>query len=181
MIFTDTPLSGVVVVDLDRREDERGFFARSWCRREFQEHGLSDGLVQCSVSYNRRKGTLRGVHFQAEPCREAKLVRCTMGSMYDVVLDLRPASPTYKRWHAVELTAMNRRALFIPAGVAHGFQTLVDDTEVFYQMDEYYAPGSARGIRWNDPSFAIRWPLPEPMLSDRDRAYPDFREPAQPC
>lgn len=181
MIFTPTPLAGVLAVDLERREDERGFFARSWCRREFQAHGLADGLVQCSVSFNRRRGTLRGMHHQVAPHREAKLVRCTMGALYDVVLDLRPDSPTYRRWHGMELSAGNRSALYIPPGVAHGFQTLDDNTEVFYQMDEFFAPDCARGVRWNDPAFAIAWPLPDPILSERDRGYPDYQEPAPPC
>lgn len=175
MIFTPTLIPGVLLVDLDRREDERGFFARAWCAREFAAQGLSASLAQCSLSRNRRRGTLRGLHYQAEPHGEDKLVRCVRGSLYDVALDLRPGSPTYLRHVAVELTAADGRAVFIPRGCAHGFQTLVDDTDVYYQMSAFHVPEAARGVRWNDPAFGIPWPIPTPLLHPRDRDYPDFR------
>ena len=174
MRFTPLPLPGAYVLDLEPLTDERGFFARTFCRDEFRAHGLNPELVQCSVSYNLRGGTLRGMHYQAAPDAEAKLVRCTRGAIYDVLLDLRPNSPTYLQWTAVELTAANRSLAYIPEGLAHGFQTLEDDTEVFYQMSHPYVPGAARGVRWNDPAFAIDWPLAERILSAKDQAYPDF-------
>jgi dTDP-4-dehydrorhamnose 3,5-epimerase len=174
MIFTPTSLQGAVAVDLEKREDERGFFARSWCRREFEAHGLNPRLAQCSVSFNLRRGTLRGMHYQAEPHEEAKLVRCTRGSLHDVIVDLRPGSPTYKRHFALTLTAENRTMLYVPEGFAHGFLTLEDATEVFYQITEFYAPASQKGFRWDDPAFAIIWPEKPEFLSERDRTYPDF-------
>ncbi len=174
MIFTETKLRGVFIVDLEMLEDERGFFSRSWCRREFEAQGLVSDLAQCSISFNRRKGTLRGVHFQAAPYQEVKLVRCTSGAIYDVVVDLRRDSRTFRQWIAVELTADNHRMLYIPEGFGHGFQTLLDDTEVFYQMSEFYHPECARGVRWDDPTFGIQWPLPVPIMSERDRSHPDF-------
>jgi dTDP-4-dehydrorhamnose 3,5-epimerase len=156
-------------------EDERGFFARTFCRREFEARGLNPRLAQCSVSFNRRKGTLRGMHFQRAPHREAKLVRCTAGAIYDAIIDLRPASPTFLRHAGVELTAENRRALYVPEGFAHGFQTLADGTEVFYQMSEPYAPQAAAGVRWDDAAFGVRWPLRVSVIAKRDEEYPDFR------
>jgi dTDP-4-dehydrorhamnose 3,5-epimerase len=168
MKFSSTKLSGVWMVDLERHEDERGFFARTWCRREFEEHGLNPNLVQCSVSFNRKRGTLRGMHYQIAPHAESKLVRCTRGAIYDVAVDLRTTAPTYKKWIAVELTAENGRALYLPEGFAHGFQTLEDDTEAFYQISEFYHAESARGVRWNDPALNIHWPVANPFLSDRD-------------
>jgi dTDP-4-dehydrorhamnose 3,5-epimerase len=179
MIFTPTRLAGARVIDLERREDERGFFARSWCRHEFEEQGLNAQLVQCSISFNTVRGTLRGMHYQAKPHEEAKVVRCTRGGVHDVIIDLRPDSPTYLLWEAVELSEENRRMLYVPEGVAHGFQTLVDATEVCYQMSEVYRPESARGVRWDDPVFGIRWPDGERIISRRDRSYPDFA-PGQP-
>ena len=174
MIFKHTEIPGAWVIEPEPIEDARGFFARSWCAREAEAHGLRLQTVQCNISYNRRRGTLRGLHLQVPPYAEPKLVRCTAGAIYDVVLDLRPDSEAFLRWVAVELTAENRRMLFVPEGCAHGFQTLVDDTEVFYQMGQFYAPDYARGVRWNDPAFGIRWPVEEPILSERDRNYPDF-------
>jgi len=172
VIFTETPLQGAYVIDLERREDERGFFARSWCQEEFAQHGLEMRLAQCNISYNAHKGTLRGMHYQAEPYPEAKVVRCTMGAIYDVIIDLRPNSGTFKQWFSVELTAANRRALFIPIGSAHGFQTLVDNTEVFYQMSESFHPECARGVRWDDPAFGIEWPICPPLfISAQDTTY----------
>ena len=172
MKFSPTKLPGVWIVDLERHEDERGFFARSWCQREFEQRGLDARLVQCNISFNPKKGTLRGMHYQAPPHEEAKLVRCTRGAIYDVVLDLRASSPTHRQWVAMELTAQNGRALYVPAGCAHGFQTLEDNTEVFYQMSQFFELESARGIRWNDSTLAIRWPITNPTLSERDRKLP---------
>jgi dTDP-4-dehydrorhamnose 3,5-epimerase len=169
-----TELPEAKLVELERIEDERGFFARSFCARDFQAEGLDPCMAQCNVSYNRRRGTLRGMHFQRAPHAEAKLVRCTRGSIYDVIVDLRPDSPSFRRWLAVELTDENRRALYVPRGFAHGFQTLADDCEVFYQMSEFYVPDAATGVRWNDPAFAIAWPIANPILSPRDASYPDF-------
>jgi dTDP-4-dehydrorhamnose 3,5-epimerase len=173
MIFTPTKLPGAYVVDLNRLEDERGFFARSWCQREAQELGIDPHVVQCNISFNKKKGTLRGMHLQLPPHAESKLVRVTRGAIYDVIIDLRPDSDTFKQWIAVELTAENRRALFVPKGFAHGFQTLEDETEIFYQMSEYYAPEWAFGVRWNDPAFGVRWPLEVAEISPKDRALPD--------
>jgi dTDP-4-dehydrorhamnose 3,5-epimerase len=167
-------IAGVFHVTLDRIEDDRGFFARSWCAREAKARGLDPLCAQSNVSFNRRKSTLRGLHLQRAPHAENKLVRCTRGAIGDVVLDLRPASATFRRWELVELTEDNRRAIYIPGGCAHGFQTLRDDSEVFYQMSEFYMPDFAAGVRWNDPAFAIAWPLGDPILSPRDAAYPDF-------
>jgi len=169
VIFTETPLHGAFVVDLERHEDKRGFFARSWCQEEFAQHGLETNLAQCNISFNACKGTLRGMHYQTKPYLEAKLVRCTMGRIFDVMIDLRPTSPTYTRWFSIELTAENHRALFIPVGFAHGFQTLADDCEVFYQMSEFFHPECARGVRWNDPAFGIDWPDGTKMISPRDQ------------
>jgi dTDP-4-dehydrorhamnose 3,5-epimerase len=174
MRFLETALKGAFIIELDKQEDERGFFARAWCQREFAARGLNPRLAQCNVSFNRRRGTLRGMHYQVAPYEEAKLVRCTRGAIYDVIIDLRPDSPTFMQWIAVELTADNYRMLYIPERFAHGFQTLEDNTEVFYQMSEFYAPECARGIRWNDPAFAICWPPAERIISERDQQYADF-------
>ena len=174
MIFLPTPLPGGYVIELDRRNDDRGYFARTWCKREFQQIGLNDSLVQCSVSHSQRRGTLRGMHWQAEPHGEVKIVRCTRGAIFDVIIDLRPESPTYMLHLGVELTAESGRALYIPDGVAHGFVTLEDATEVFYQMSAFHEPASARGVRWNDPAFDIEWPVTNPILHPRDSAYPDY-------
>jgi dTDP-4-dehydrorhamnose 3,5-epimerase len=174
--FTETPLKGAYIIDIDPINDERGFFARSWCKKEFESFGLNSNLVQCNISFNLKKGTLRGMHYQAPPHEEAKLVRCTMGSIHDVTIDLRPNSSTFKKWIAVELTADNHKILYIPEGFAHGFQTLKDNTEVFYQMSEFYYPDFSKGFRWDDPSFEIQWPLPNPIISERDFSYPLFNE-----
>lgn len=174
MIFQETELKGACVVGLERREDDRGFFARSWCRREFEAHGLNPRIAQCDVSFTARKGTLRGMHFQVKPFEEAKLVRCTMGSLCDVIVDLRRDSPTFKRHLSVVLTAENRTMLYVPEGFAHGFLTLEDNTEVHYQISEFHAPDHARGFRWNDPAFGIAWPADVKVISERDRNYPDF-------
>lgn len=174
MIFTETTLRGVFILEMEKLKDERGFFARTWCKRELGEHGLNTDLAQCSVSFNHKKGTLRGMHYQVAPHQETKIVRCTKGAIYDVVIDLRAESNTFTQWLALELNAENRRMLYIPRGMAHGFQTLQDDTEVFYQISEFHAPEYACGVRWDDPAFNIQWPQDEPILSARDRAYPDF-------
>jgi dTDP-4-dehydrorhamnose 3,5-epimerase len=176
LIFRATNLKGVFVIELEKREDDRGFFARSFCREEFQAHGLNLNVAQCNVSFNRKKGTLRGMHFQTAPYEEAKLVRCTRGSMYDVCIDLRTNSPTFKQHFAVVLSAHEHNMIYIPEGFAHGLQTLEDDTEVFYQMSQMYSPESARGVRWNDPAFCIEWPPAERTMTEKDRTYPDFAE-----
>jgi dTDP-4-dehydrorhamnose 3,5-epimerase len=174
MIFRSTPVQGVFAAEPETHGDERGFFARSWCRREFGEKGLNPCIAQCSISFNYRRGTLRGLHYQVAPHAEAKLVRCTRGALYDVALDLRRDSETFGRWTAAELTAENRRALYIPEGCAHGFLTLEDNTEVLYQISEFHHPEAARGVRWNDPAFGIVWPGEITVISERDRTYPDF-------
>lgn len=174
MIFTDTKLRGAFIIDPEVLEDQRGFFARTWCQREFAARGLNPGLVQCSISFNRTRGTLRGMHYQAKPFEEARLVKCTAGEIYDVIIDLRPGSPTSMQWMALKLTGSNPRMLYVPEGFAHGFQTLQDDTEVYYQMSEFYVPECARGIRWDDPAFSIEWPAADRIISERDRTYPDF-------
>lgn len=172
MTFVETPIGGVVIIELEPRADARGFFARSWCADEFLRRGLNPRLAQCNVSFNERRGTLRGLHYQVAPHEESKLIRCTMGALHDVAVDLRPGSPTRGQSFSVELTAENRRMFYIPEGVAHGFQTLADATEVFYQMSASYHPESARGIRWNDPTLAIRWPLADPIVAEIDLGRP---------
>ena len=174
MIFKETKLKGAYVIEINPLEDERGFFARSFCAKEFKEHGLNQNIAQCNISYNGKKGTLRGMHYQAAPHEEAKLVRCTMGAIYDVIIDLRPDSATFKKWIGVELTKENRRMLYVPEGFAHGFQTLEDHTEVLYQMSEFHHPEWARGVRWNDPTFGIFWPVNVEIISVGDQQYPDF-------
>ena len=178
MIFTRTIFDGAFIVDPERIEDDRGFFARVWCPREFEEQGIDPKLAQCSISFNHRKGTVRGMHYQAPPHAEAKLVRCTHGAIFDVIVDLRPESVTFKQWLGVELTASNRRMLYIPRRFVHGFQTLDDETEVHYQISEFHHPESARGLRWDDPAFGIDWPLPVAVISGRDRSYPLYVEAA---
>lgn len=172
MIFTETKLKGAFIVAPELIPDERGFFARTWTPEEFADRGLNPRLAQCSISYNKKCGTLRGMHWQAEPHEEAKLVRCTRGALYDVAVDLREDSPTYLQWAAVELTEDNHSMFYIPEGFAHGYQTLVDETEVFYQISEHYHPESARGLRWDDPLLDIRWPLTVSVISPRDTAHP---------
>lgn len=174
MIFTETPLSGAFIVAPEFRNDKRGFFARTWCKEEFALQHLDTRLVQCNISFNRLQGTLRGLHYQSFPYPETKLVRCTMGAIYDVIVDLRVESATYKKWFGTELSASNRRSLYVPAGFAHGFLTLVNETEVFYQMSEFHHPEFSRGVRWNDPSVAICWPEYPHVISDIDQQYPDL-------
>lgn len=174
MRFASVRLPGAYLIEPEFISDERGFFARTYCSNEFKEKGLNPNLVQCNVSYNMRRGTLRGMHFQRAPHAEAKLVRCTQGSIYDVIIDLRPDSQTFSQWFGAELSAENRKALYIPEGFAHGFITLQDDTEVLYQMSEFFHSECAAGVRWNDQAFSIQWPEAVQVISDRDQNYPDF-------
>lgn len=174
MRFAALPLAGAFVIDIEPVEDERGFFARTFCADEFRERGLESSIRQCDISHNRKKGTLRGMHYQAAPHQEAKIVRCVRGAILDVIVDLRPNSATYRRWAAVELTADNRRALYVPKEFAHGFQTLVDYSDVYYEMSERYVAEASRGVRWNDFAFGIQWPVSDPILSPRDAAYADY-------
>lgn len=175
MIFTETKLKGAYTIEIEQLKDNRGFFARSWCQREFEEHGLTSRVVQTNVSFNIKKGTLRGMHYQIAPYEEAKLIRCTNGAIYDVIIDLRPDSPTYLQWVGAELTADNHKMLFVPESFAHGFQTLQDNTEVTYQVTQFYTPGSERGIRWNDKTINIEWLVDVNVISDKDKNWPDFR------
>lgn len=174
MQFTPTPLEGAYLVDLAPHTDERGFFARTFCQHEFADHGLVPTVAQCNTSYNHVRGTLRGMHYQMPPAAETKFVRCIRGAIQDVIIDLRPDSPTFLQHVGVELTAENRRALYVPELFAHGYQTLEDDTEVLYQVSEFYTPGEERGLRHDDPRFAIAWPLPVTVISDKDAAWPAF-------
>lgn len=174
MIFRETELAGAYIIDPEKHQDSRGFFARVWCQKEFEAHGLAANVVQGNTSFNARAGTLRGMHYQAAPHQETKMVRCTRGALYDVIIDLRPESPTYKRWIGVELTAGNYRMLYVPADFAHGFITLEDATEVTYLVSEFYTPGFERGLRWNDPAIGIDWPRSVAAISDKDAAWPDF-------
>jgi dTDP-4-dehydrorhamnose 3,5-epimerase len=174
MKYHETKLPGVFEISIEPMADERGFFARSWCEKEFEAHGLNPALVQCNISVNKRKGTLRGVHYQVAPHSETKLVRCTRGAIFDVIVDLRSDSPTFKQWVGIVLTAEKRTMAYVPEGCAHGFLTLDDDTEVFYQMSQFYNTEAGRGVRWNDPAFAIDWPAKVEVISERDGAYPNF-------
>jgi dTDP-4-dehydrorhamnose 3,5-epimerase len=178
MILTESPLAGAFIVDLEPLTDERGFFARTYCSEEFAARGLGTAMQQCSVSYNARKGTLRGLHYQAAPHEEHKLVRCTAGAIFDVIVDVRPQASSYRRWFGLELTAQNRRALFIPPGFAHGFMSLSDAAEVYYMISVPQAPAHARGVRWNDPAFGITWPMVPAVISARDAGYPLLDPPA---
>jgi dTDP-4-dehydrorhamnose 3,5-epimerase len=173
MKFLETKLKGAYVIEIEPIFDNRGFFARSWCQQEFSDRGLNPNLVQCNISFNTKKGTLRGMHYQAKPHEEAKLVRCTKGSIYDVIIDIRDDSSTFKQWFAVELGADNHKMLYIPEGFAHGFLTLEDNTEIFYQMSDFYHPDASKGIRWDDPAFAIQWHVTnQPIISAKDLSYP---------
>lgn len=174
MRFTETPLAGAWIIDPEPFSDSRGLFARTWCREEFGRHGMDTRIAQSSLSFNLKRGTLRGMHYQVAPFAEVKLVRCVRGSFFDVIVDLRPDSPTRLEHFGIELTAENRRALYIPEGFAHGFQTLEDATEIAYQMSEFYSPEHGRGIRWNDPSIGIEWPVADPIMSERDASYTDL-------
>jgi len=174
MKFTETKLKGAFIVEIEKLTDDRGFFARAWCRKEFEAHGLTSAVVQANVSFNRKRGTLRGMHYQIAPFQESKLIRCTRGAIYDVIIDLRPESPTYRQWIGVELTADNYTLFFVPEDFSHGFITLMDDTEITYQVSQFYTPGSEKGIRFNDPTFNIQWPLEVSVISDKDSNWPDF-------
>jgi len=176
MRFIPTPIVGAYVVEPELVEDERGFFARTYCRDEFVANGLNPDLLQCSISFNKRRGTLRGMHYQKAPYAETKLVRCTQGAIFDVIIDLNSESASYKKWFGVELTAEKRNALYIPPGLAHGFQTLSDNTEILYQISELYRPEYSGGLRWDDPDFGINWPEQITIMSQRDKNYPDFIE-----
>jgi dTDP-4-dehydrorhamnose 3,5-epimerase len=176
MIFHATNVRGVLELEVEHKVDERGFFARTWCAEEFRKHGLNPNLMQCSISFNTRKGTLRGMHFQLPPFAESKLVRCTRGAVYDVVVDLRPKSSTFKQWTSVVLSADQRNMVYVPEGCAHGFLTLADCVEVFYQISEVYCPDCAAGVRWDDPAFRIKWPEAIAVISERDRNYPNFEQ-----
>ena len=171
MVFNKLPLDGLYLIDLNRLEDERGFFARTFCEKEFEKNGLHSKFPQSNISFNLKKGTIRGMHFQIAPHEEIKIVRCTRGAIFDVVVDLRPTSITYKKWFGVELSDSNRSMLYIPEGFAHGFQTLADQTELFYQMSTAYIPDAARGVRWDDPLLQIQWPLPVSIISQKDLTY----------
>ncbi len=174
MIFQETKLKGAYIVDINRIEDERGFFARGWCKKEFSAEGLVDRIVQTNISFNKTKGTLRGMHYQRAPYEEVKLVRCVAGAIFDVIVDLRLESPTYKQWIGVELTSANHRMLYVPENFAHGFQTLEDDTEVTYHVSQFYTPEAEKGLRYNDPSIAIEWPLAVEILSPKDSSWADY-------
>jgi dTDP-4-dehydrorhamnose 3,5-epimerase len=176
MKFTETRLSGAYVIELQAIEDDRGFFARTFCRQELADHDLIGDVVQANMSWNKTRGTLRGMHYQYAPYQETKLIRCTRGSLYDVIIDLRPESPTFGEHFGVELSDRNRKALFVPRGFAHGFITLEDDTDAFYMVSQSYQPGSEGGIRWNDPRFGIEWPMKPVVISEKDANWPDFEE-----
>jgi len=176
MIFTNTKLNDVVIIEIEKHQDERGFFARTWDEKKFREKGLNSEIVQCSISFNLKKGTLRGMHFQKNPYEETKIVSCIKGSIFDVIIDLRSNSDTYKKWFGIELNSNEHKSIFIPEGFAHGFQSLENETEVFYQISEFYKPSHSGGIRWNDPVFGIRWPLSNPIISKKDLVWNDFVE-----
>lgn len=174
MKFLETPLKGAYLIEIEPHQDERGFFARTFCKEEFIKHDLKDDFLQCNVSFNHRRGTVRGMHYQVKPFEETKLIRCTRGAIYDVIIDLCQTSDTYLRWYAIELNENNGRMLYVPEGFAHGFQTLEDNTEVFYQMSEFYHPDCATGVRWDDPTFGIRLPLTNYIMNDKDRNFPNW-------
>lgn len=176
MKFQETELEGAYIIELEKMKDDRGFFARTFCQKELQDHSLAPNVAQANVSFNTHAGTLRGMHYQMSPYEETKLVRCTRGALYDVIVDLRPDSSTYKRWIGVELTATNYKMLYVPANFGHGFITLEDDTEATYFVSEFYTPGSERGLRWNDPQFDIKWPHSVDVISEKDADWPDFVE-----
>jgi dTDP-4-dehydrorhamnose 3,5-epimerase len=175
MIFRETELKSSFIIEVERLDDDRGFFARGWCKREFESQGLVSRLVQANISLSNKGGTLRGMHYQIAPYEETKLVRCTRGSVYDVIIDLRPDSSTYKKWLGVTLSAGNHKMLYVPEGFAHGYQTLEDDTEIFYHVSEFYTPTAERGVRPDDPAFGINWPLEVQVISDKDKSWPDYR------
>ena len=177
MLFIETKIKGAFVVELEKYSDDRGFFSRAWCQKEFKEQGINSRFVQANIGFSKNSGTIRGIHYQIAPFEEAKLVRCIRGAIFDVVLDLRPELPSFKQWFGIELSDENRKMLYVPEGCAHGYQTLVDNTEVFYQVSQVYSPESERGIRWNDPEFDIEWPIDEDLvISEKDQNWLDFME-----
>jgi dTDP-4-dehydrorhamnose 3,5-epimerase len=176
MRFVEMGVAGAYIIEPERREDDRGFFARVWCERELEERGLNPRVAQVNLQFTHRAGSIRGLHFQIAPRQEAKIVRCTAGALFDVMVDLRPGSPTRGRWAGVELAAETRRMTYVPEGCAHGYQTLTDNTEAYYHTSDFYAPELCRGVRYDDPAFGIRWPLPVTNISDPDRAWPDYRD-----
>ena len=177
MLFIETKLKGAFVIELEKYSDDRGFFSRAWCQKEFKEQGINSRFVQANIGFSKNSGTIRGIHYQIAPFEEAKLVRCIRGAIFDVVLDLRPELPSFKQWFGVELSDENRKMLYVPEGCAHGYQTLVDNTEFFYQVSQVYSPESERGILWNDPEFDIEWPIDEDLvISEKDQNWPDFME-----
>jgi dTDP-4-dehydrorhamnose 3,5-epimerase len=172
--FTETSLKGAYVIEINKLEDERGFFGRSWCANEMKAHGLKTNIAQANTSFSKKKGTLRGMHYQNDPYQETKLIRCTRGAIFDVIIDLRPESPTYKKWYGVQLTQDNYKMLYVPEDFAHGFITLTDDSEVTYLVTQFYTPGAEAGIRWDDAQFDIKWPVSPTVISDKDRNHPDY-------
>jgi dTDP-4-dehydrorhamnose 3,5-epimerase len=174
MIFTETKLNGAYVIEIKKLEDVRGFFSRVWCKNELEAYGLISDIAQINTSYSKKRGTLRGMHYQVEPNKENKIIRCTKGAIYDVIIDLRPKSPTYKKWLGIELTAENYKMLYVPEDFAHGFQTLEDDTEVVYQVSQFYSPQSEQGVRYNDSAFGIRWPIDVRVITDKDKNWADY-------
>ncbi|MCP4369004.1 MAG: dTDP-4-dehydrorhamnose 3,5-epimerase [Deltaproteobacteria bacterium] len=177
MIFKETCLTGAYTIELEEHSDERGFFARAWCKKEFMTQGLTSNIVQANFAFTINKGTIRGMHYQIAPNEEAKLMRCIKGAIYDVIIDLRPESSMYKQWFGVELSSENRKMLYVPKGFAHGYQSLTDNVETFYMVSEFYSPDSERAVRWNDPAFSIEWPITKNLtISDKDRNWPDFSE-----
>ena len=176
MIFNKTTLNNAFFIELEKKGDERGFFARSWDTKIFEENGLNSKIVQCNVSHSAKKGTLRGMHYQISPFEESKLIRCTRGKIFDVLIDLRKDSSTYKKWQGFELSSENHNMVYVPEGFAHGFQSLEDDTEICYQVTQFYNPESERGIRWNDLTFKIKWPLENKVISEKDNKWSDFTE-----
>ena len=174
MIFTETILKNAYVIELEKREDHRGFFARTWDKKEFEEHNLNSNLVQCNVSFSKKCGTLRGMHYQKKPFEESKVIRCVKGKIFDVIIDLRSSSSTFKKWFGVELTEENYKMLYVPEGFAHGFQTLEDNSEIIYQVSEFYTPNSELGIHWNDPAFNITWPIEEKTITEKDNSWKLF-------
>ncbi len=174
MTFTETPLSGAYIIDIVKIEDERGFFGRSFCRREMEEHGLTGEIMQANTSFSHKRGTLRGLHYQVAPYQESKLIRCVRGAIYDVIIDLRPGSSTFRHWTSVELSQENYRMFYIPEGFAHGYMALTDNAEVYYNVSAFYSPGAEKGIRWNDPAFKISWPFEPELISEKDMQHPDW-------
>jgi dTDP-4-dehydrorhamnose 3,5-epimerase len=176
MVFKEIRLKGAFIIELEKIKDDRGFFSRAWCQEEFHAHGLDSNIAQCNLSFNAARGTLRGLHYQIAPYEETKVIRCTRGKIFDVIIDLRPKSPTYLQWTGIELSLENRKMVYVPENFAHGYLTLADNTEVFYQVSQFYSPGSESGIRWNDPSINIKWPeIPNLIISEKDKNWPYFK------